>query len=336
MIIELNTMTGFTSGYTECENILYSGCCSQSSHLNTRPWAYQFSHGNSDNLCEPLLQQRTEKGWTLDFVFNREGLDWNQDNIFYYFGVRGEYNEPEYADNNLTFGFTDDGKVFWEAIRYSGTCINNNYNENFFIERGETPILCANAITEDFNITITFERNLTLNGCDLSNTGGWNDLISGNTITNAMGVILSGETPNYEYNIVLNEKWESERKFRLGTLKIYLNGNPIYKLKDWEEVILSDRGHQPFIQQWGGPVVLNNLYNTEKEFLFNLKHVSYFEEPLNYIHIKHHYKTTIVNNYNINECNIDCEDNISGADLFINDENELIIMSDGDTINIHI
>ena len=33
---------------------------------------------------DPYFRRRTEKGWTLDFVFNRQGLDWSQGRIFYY------------------------------------------------------------------------------------------------------------------------------------------------------------------------------------------------------------------------------------------------------------
>ena len=60
----------------------------------------------------------------------------------------------------------------------------------------------------------------------------------------------------------LNKKWWKEKQYRLGTLKIYINGRPIYKIKDWEEIIPTNRGVQPFIQSWGGGTkLMYNIHN---------------------------------------------------------------------------
>ncbi len=60
---------------------------------------------------DPYIRKRTEKGWTLDFVFNRDGIDWSGGTTFYYWGISGETEQENYADNNLSFSFTDDGRV---------------------------------------------------------------------------------------------------------------------------------------------------------------------------------------------------------------------------------
>jgi hypothetical protein len=121
-----------------------------------------------------------------------------------------------------------------------------------------------------------------------------------------MDVVLSGETPTYKYIEELNKKWADERNRRLGTLKIYLNGRPIYKLKNWEEVIPSTRGVQPFIQSWGGGTgLMGNIHNGI--CCFNIKKIQYYEEPLDFVHVRHHYLTSIKPNFDIMECGVLCD-----------------------------
>jgi hypothetical protein len=85
---------------------------------------------------------------------------------------------------------------------------------------------------------------------------------------------------------------------RLGTLKIYLNGNPIYKKEHFEEIIPSPRqSENPMIQIWGSS---STKYVTKK--------IKYFEEPLDFVHVKHHYLTEIEPYFNINDCITPCED----------------------------
>ena len=49
----------------------------------------------------PYIRRRTEKGWTLDFVFNKDGNNWDNGSTFYYWGISGETQENLYADNNI-------------------------------------------------------------------------------------------------------------------------------------------------------------------------------------------------------------------------------------------
>ena len=179
--------------------------------------------------------------------------------------------------------------------------------ETFYLDSGVTPILCENGTSKDFNITVVFDRHLRLTECDIPNTRGWNDLITGDTITNASDIVLSGATEQNQYIEELNKDWNDERYARLGTLKIYLNGWPIYKIENWEEIIPSKRGFQPFIQSWGGGTTgSGGVHNGVTGF--NLKRIKYMEVPLNALQVKHHYITSTKPLFDIIECQDRCEE----------------------------
>lgn len=299
-------------------DISYSSLIINSSCLDVplndiKPWEIEidvpYTH---DNTCDFTVRRRTEDGWTADFVFNRENLPWVSGSTFYYWGIENETDPNNYLDNNLSFSFTSDGRIKWESYRYSGYCHSTNgYSEMSYISSGQTPVLCTGGTSEDFNITITFDRNTTLETiCDIENQGGWNDLITGWTVTNPFDV-LTGDTEDFDLVEVLNNKWNSERNKRLGTLKIYLNGRPIYKLEDWEEIIPSVRSSiNPIVQIWGGGTDGSGGIHTGTTE-FNLKRVKYFESPLNFPNIRHHYLVSTKPDYNIIECNEDCVDVIT-------------------------
>jgi hypothetical protein len=361
-LTENQVISGFTHDIIECIAKLEDtdNCCPLPPKLSYKPWAYKINSGSGPDNCSPIIQRRTEKGWTLDFVFNRQDLVWSDGGVFYYFGVRGDNDLSDYADNNLSFQFTPDGRIKWVSIRYSGVCDTvNGYDYSYYTSSGQTEQLCSDDPTKDFNISIVFDRYKRYTDCNLENDGGWNDLIlgphpieysnplwenTGNTenfpsgsfqqvstqiptgylITNSMDTI-TGATPMYSYIEELNKKWNSERERRLGTLKIYLNGNPIYKLEDWEEIIPSKRGTQPFIQSWGGGTgLMGGIHDNVCRFI--IKKIQYYEEPLNYPHIKHKYITKIKPYYDIFECGIKCIEDLSGY------FNNAILLGDNDNI----
>jgi hypothetical protein len=332
--INSDTLTGFSKNIIECSELLGdSVCCPITPKLNNKPWAFKTNKGSGIDNCESIVRRRTEKGWTLDFVFNRDGYDWVDGGIFYYLGVRGDNDSADYADNNLSFGFTSNGGIKWESYRYSGVCNSDSgYTSSYYTSSGVTRSIDICETTDDFNVTIVFERYKEYYNCEIDNDGGYNDLIvgphavsysdskweqtdyinrqfighstqiaAGYTITNASDVILSGSIPQYTFVEELNKKWASEKQRRLGKLKIYLNGTPIYKLENWEEIIPSDRGTQPFIQSWGGGTgLMNNLHNGVCSF--NIKKIKYFEEPLDFVHVRHHFRNQILPNYTITNC----------------------------------
>ena len=182
-----------------------------------------------------------------------------------------------------------------------------SYTNLYTLVSGITPyILCENGTSDDFNITITFKRYKELKDCGLENEGGLNDLITG--LTQNTGSVdytnwISGDTAEFTATEVLNKKWYGEKKNRLGTLKIYLNGNPIYKLENFEEIIPSERQSQnPLVQSWGqGTGGIQEIHNGTCQF--NIKNIQYYEEPLDFLTISKRYKTDIKPNYSIVECN---------------------------------
>jgi len=315
-------VTGLTTGSPiSCVGKLQDEdyCCSIDSPSNAKPWAYQTDHGVLvGNDCNPFIKRRTEKGWTLDFVFNREELPWSVGKVFYYLGTRGDSSISDYADNNLSFSFTDDRRIQWRAVHYSGACSDDGvYGQSYYIASGQTPQLCIDGTSEDFEITITFDRYRHLTDCNIENDGGWNDLIPEHIVNEYVpntGVTAVTSTQIATHNTVelLNKKWADERNRRLGVLKIYLNGRPVYKIKDWEEIIPSTRGVQPFIQSWGAGTQYSGGIHNMGISCFNFKRIQYYEEPLDFVHVRHHYLVDVKPYYNIIECVADCPDEVIG------------------------
>jgi hypothetical protein len=337
--------------------IIYTGLTIDSScYTNfTTPWSIPINERYTGHTCNFNIRRRTEKGWTLDFVFNKENIPWSGGTTFYYWGISGETVQSNYADNNLSFSFTDDRRIKWESYRYSGLCDSSSgYTESYYISSGQTPVLCSGGTSMDFNITITFDRYKHYEGCEIENDGGWNDLIrgpypisytgsstgttttqitTGYTITNSIDV-LSGATPTYEFIEKLNREWASEKQRRLGTLKIFLNGNLIYKVKDWEEIIPSLReSENKIVQIWGGGTSgIQSLHTGNTQF--NVYQIKYFEEPLNFPRVRHHYLTEIKPNFDIVECYEDCLDTLSGvfSNALLTEDGEDIITENNNDI----
>jgi hypothetical protein len=349
-VIDFDTLIDYNS------LTLTSDCITGTTLNGIKPWSIPINNQYQEYDCNFLIRRRTEEGWTLDFVFNRESNEWLSGSTFYYWGISGETVQRNFADNNLSFSFTDDGRIKWESYRYSGVCdTTSGYTESFYVSSGQTPVLCSDGTSSDFNITIVFDRYNYYQGCDIENEGGWNDMIgqyvidytgntgstttqivTGNTITNDFEDWVTGATITTNYIERLNKKWSSERSKRLGILKIYLNGRPIYKIDNWEEVIPSKReSENEIIQMWGGGVGgFLNIHTGTTEF--NIKQIKYFEEPLDFVNIRHHYLTVIKPNFEINECNQDCEDDLygflsnilfleDGEDFYITENNNIIL-----------
>ena len=318
-------------------SIVYSALTIDSNCLTTnlnnqKPWVVPVDSRYTGDTCDFTVKRRTEKGWTLDFVFNREESNWSEGNVFYYLGVDGNNLDRNYLDNNLSFRFTNNGEIKWFAYRYSGYCdVNLGYVETLYPSEGTTPVLCITGDTRDFNLTIVFNRYKEYNGCDLENEGGFNDLIQGPhavqfikpltgvtamtstqivegyTITNTIKDWISGGTITTEYIEDLNRKWSNERDKRLGDLKFYLNGNLIYTEHNWEEVIPSYRDNQTILQKWGGGYDYS-FFASDETCGFNIKSIKYYEEPLDFVHVKHNFRT--LTGYTFEICNAPCVDDV--------------------------
>lgn len=299
-----------------------------------KPWEIEINKQYTGETCDFLVRRRTEWGWTLDFVFNKQSLPWSSGSTFYYWGILDETDENNYLDNNLSFSFTEDGRIKWEKFHISGYCDNvSGYTEVTYISTGQTPVLCSGGTSNDFNVTIVFKRNNEYTDCDIKNEGGQNDYVTGYTVNNPIDV-LTGATENITINEILNKNWLSNRDNRLGTLKIYLNGRLISKFIDWEEIIPSERLSDNIIAQifGGGTTGSGNLHTGNTSF--DLLQVKYFEEPLNYSNIRHHYLTSIKSNYTINECQEECINEILPFDelSILTELSEIMITEDENVI----
>lgn len=286
-------ISGFTTNIISCIDKLdglTGTCCSIQSILSNLPVVMITNTGGGTDNCDDYIARRTPKGWTLDFVFNKNGDTGWSGSTFFFTGVRDEYDVLNYADNGLSFKFTDEGKIVWTSYRYSGYCDTvSGYTEMYYIDTGGTTnALCSGGTLNDFNITITFERNNVYDDeCDLANEGGWNDLV------------ITGTTEE------LNSKWNNSRDKRLGTLKIYHNARLIHKLKNFEEVILSDRGYQPFTHVVGGGVTGSGGVH-EGICCYDIKYVAYFEDVMDFVYLHNRYETETTQNYAISECEVVC------------------------------
>jgi hypothetical protein len=346
------------------DNTLFDSNCSGS--LVT-PTTFVINTGNTYGDCDFNIRKRTEKGWTAGFVFNKQGHNWSDANTFYYWGISDETDPLNYIDNNLSFQFTNDGCVKWVSNRYSGSCDpSSGYTSSYYISSGQTEQLCTNGTSADFYLTISFERNYFLHNCQIENEGGSNDMIqgphlvpitydpvflpsgdttgflsgsvighadliaTGYTMTTGSLNWLTGDT-QYTYVEELNKKWSASQEKRLGTLKIYLNGERIYKLDDWEEIIPSQRSSvNQMVQIWGGGTTgSNNLHINDT--LFELKSIEYYEQPLSFPQINQHYKSVIKPNNNITECYDPCTTNVSiySNNAIIQDNNSFILVDNG-------
>jgi hypothetical protein len=146
-----------------------------------------------------------------------------------------------------------------------------------------------------------------------------------------MSGVTSTQLSVWDENEILTQQWANERQRRLGTLKIYLNGRPIYKIEDWEEVIPSERGVQPFIQSWGGGTgLMNNIH--DGVCCFNMKSIKYYEEPLGFINVRHNF-LLIQNQYDFFICGLNCEDDLIGlVDNGLLSEDSLLLLSENNDI----
>ena len=61
-----------------------------------------------------------------------------------------------------------------------------------------------------------------------------------------------------------------------------------------------------------------------------MKRIKYFEEPLDFVHVKHHYRVDTKPFYDIIECNEPCEDNVSGVGFIPQNDIEYLLIPDND------
>lgn len=119
-----------------------------------------------------------------------------------------------------------------------------------------------------FQVDIVFERYTNMDYCDLRWFGGLDQITRieflASLANNAVSLIEPPVTNGYvipqQVELVqLNNIWIDETHFRMGRLKIFINGRIFYTIEDFEEVIprglSTDKEKQvavPFNMSWGG------------------------------------------------------------------------------------
>jgi len=119
-----------------------------------------------------------------------------------------------------------------------------------------------------FQVDVVWSRYTDFDFCDLKYFGGLGDITETKYLESLANNTTALIAPPYTHKgedgetieiIQLNDKWLEDKKYRLGRLKIYVNGKPIYVLENFEEVIPralnTDKERQlavPFNISWGG------------------------------------------------------------------------------------
>jgi hypothetical protein len=118
-------------------------------------------------------------------------------------------------------------------------------------------------------ISAVFERYKTIEECDLLNLGGLNDLrvetyqssIDGQSykLISPPNTHPGGEKEPKVYKVRFDKKWFDDLDYRLGTLKLYVNGYLFLVIEDFEEIIPRELNTEkekqvgvPFNISWGG------------------------------------------------------------------------------------
>tara|TARA_R100000664_G_scaffold34218_1_gene55193 strand:- start:5798 stop:8386 length:2589 start_codon:yes stop_codon:yes gene_type:complete len=178
--------------------------------------------------------------------------------------------------NSLGLRLTDDYRIGYRAIYYTGNCITSGtcvtgltYTSGFTVtEKYSDNIICqltGSTQSEPWIlVSARFRRNYCYdNECDLENEGGVNDLLEP-VVPETINYINTA-TPDYgnlfkpKKDIKFTKKWTDERWLRKGTLTIFVNGRPVFEDDDFEEIIPrrlnTDPPKQvgvPFNMSWGG------------------------------------------------------------------------------------
>jgi hypothetical protein len=189
--------------------------------------------------------------------------------------------------NNISFRLCGDPKnpgIGIKTIKITGSCVTTGscitgqtYVTGYTIVDICTPPIYPYCLSVNpawlnfehwFLIDVVFERYTYLDYCDLKWFGGLYDItrvellqsLANNTITLIAPPYTNGyETPEKVELVKLNERWLDDTSFRLGRLKIYINGRIFYVIENFEEVIPrpldTDKEKQvgvPFNMSWGG------------------------------------------------------------------------------------
>ena len=260
------------TGYTRVTEVL-SGClktcaCSDTGVTISRclddiyePLNYTNQHNVNCNCgCSETLVANSDKNPLFDSMSNTLSLR-----------LSGDPKNPKVCVRVLKFtgGCETTGSCETTGVTYTTGYTITNYcstNQIFDYCSSNQPYLNKE---HWFMVNCVWERNSYFDTCDLLYRGGLDSItkfyyvnsLAGNSVSLiTVPYTQSGATPAEQVEVVnLNEEWLIEKDYRLGSLKIYINGRLFFVINGFEEVIPrglnTEKEKQigvPFNIGWGG------------------------------------------------------------------------------------
>ena len=199
----------------------------------------------------------------------------NNGGFFFFKGLREQFGARDAYSNALGFRIDDDMRIGYRTLRFTGDCIDtvkgcstdSNWECGWGLEESYSDPICpfislsGNCTDTWLQVDVVFDRNIYLEDCDLLNLGGINDLIEGPysySADNVCDTFWPGKV-NLDCSANTIYHWFNDKKYRLGTLKFYVNGRVVHTVNDYEEIIPrhtnQNRKRQfgiPYNMSWGG------------------------------------------------------------------------------------
>lgn len=231
--------TRVTSGLT-CMHTC--GCSSSANTASTCLQVYQISGGTSKNCscgcnCECQVNaQYPEKDPLYDGVSNGLSLR-----------LSGDNGNPRLCIKTYTItgGCETTGNCQTGLTYHTGTSVTEWCStRGIFDDCKNTPYI---QLEHWVQIDAVFQRNQWLDTCDLYEKGGLGLLVdtiyTATPANNSVSLIEPPLTHELPYNpatteiVTFNDNWTEEKKYRLGTLKIFVNGKLFMVAENFEEII---------------------------------------------------------------------------------------------------
>jgi len=231
--------TRVTSGLTCMETC---GCASSANTASTCLQVYQISGGTSKNCacgcsCECSVNaQYPEKNPLYDGVSNGLSLR-----------LSGDTGSPRLCIKTyrITGGCETSGTCYTGLTYATGTSVTEWCStRGIFDDCKNTPYI---NVEHWVQIDAVFQRNQWLDTCDLYEKGGLGLIVdtiyTATPANNSVSLIEPPLTHELPYDpatteiVTFNDNWTEEIKYRLGTLKLYVNGKLFMVAENFEEII---------------------------------------------------------------------------------------------------
>ena len=179
-------------------------------------------------------------------------------------------------------------RICVKALRFTGDCVTTGscattgitqmtgYTIDTYCSPNGIYDYCINKCDTFFDlekwalIDVVWRRYTWLDTCDLQWRGGLGDITEVKYLDSLVNDTTKLIKPPYTHEncsidpetielVRLNQKWLNDLEFRMGRLKIYVNGKPFFTIENFEEIIPrpldTDKERQigvPFNMSWGG------------------------------------------------------------------------------------